>query len=448
MSCFPRAFSALFLLSACSVAKPEAESIAHVTVPHNILLIIADDVGVDQIGLYGLNPSAPATEHLDDLAAAGQLYLNAWSNPLCSPTRASLYTGRYAFRHGVGAAIAADTDPELSIDEVTIPEMIAASGYVSGLAGKWHLGEAGTTGDDCLAPTEQGWDSYAGALGGAVESHYSWTKCQDGMTSTSTIYSATDNVDDALEAIDAAGSSPWMVTVAFNLSHTPWQIPPAGSLSSGAGSCPTNRRAANANDDCYHAMIEAMDYEIGRLLDEVDLTTTTVIFIGDNGTPVQGVAAGTYPATQAKGTVYQGGVRVPLIIRSPWITSVGEVAGLVHAIDLFDTIRQLTGSTAPTDRTIDSLSLVPYFTSATLTTLRPNVYTEEFDGTNDCSANDSRAIRDTRYKLIRHACATDEFYDLMGDQFESDNLLDGMLTTFQRRRYNALSAAMDALVGS
>lgn len=433
-------------------ASVAAESIDSVSAaPNNILLIIADDVGVDQLGLYGLNADAAATPNLDALAAGGQIYENAWSNPLCSPTRASIYTGRYAFRHGVGQAIAASTDPELQTSEVTLPEMITPVGYFSALAGKWHLGDAGTdqssTTDDCRAPVAQGWNRFAGGLEGAVSSHYSWPKCQAGSSATTTTYTAVDNVDEALASITAAGSSPWMVTLAFNLAHTPWQIPPSGHYSD-AGSCPLNRRPSIANRDCYRAMIEAMDFELGRLFAELDLTNTTVIFIGDNGTPGQAVAPGTFPATRAKASVYQGGVSVPLIVHSPLITATGRVQGLVHAVDLFQTVREITGATAPSGRAIDGVSLVPYFTAPTRTSLRATVYTEVFDGADDCSANEARAIRDARFKLVRLSCTTDELYDLAADPFESRNLLSGTLTELQRRRYEALSAAMNSLVGS
>jgi len=412
---------------------------------NNVVLIIADDVGTDQLGLYGLSADPANTPNIDALASGGQIYREAWANPTCSPTRASVYTGKHAFRHGVGAAITdVDTDPELLPSETTLPEVMASAGYDNGLVGKWHLGDEGSESNDCAAPFVHGWGFFNGALAGAVADHYDWAKCAAGASSQSTTWTAADNVADAVSFIQQPRSGPYMLTVAFNMAHTPWQLPPAGTYGT-PGRCPTNLRQTIANRDCYRAMIENLDHAIGTLLGAIDLSTTTVILVGDNGSPVQGVAAGTYSPLKAKGTVYQGGVRVPLIIHSPAISDAGWVEAPVHALDIFATVAELAGQSSAT--AVDSTSLVPYFGAKSRPPLVPRVYSEGFIGSDDCGSGDAAAIRGPRYKLVRNACQTDELYDLSQDPYEGTDLLQGNLTRVEQRAYERLAQAMVDLRG-
>ncbi|MEM7676144.1 MAG: sulfatase-like hydrolase/transferase [Myxococcota bacterium] len=416
------------------------------TPANNIVLIVADDIGTDQLRMYGINPNAPATPHLDALAADGQVYRQAWSNPTCSPTRASLYTGRHAFRHGVGGAITnVDTDPELQPTETTLPEVLNSVGYTNALVGKWHLGDVNAEANPCLAPSVHGWSVFRGDVAAAVPDHYDWPKCIDASSVASNTWSATDNVNDALAFIRNHTQGPFMLTVAFNVPHTPWQIPPSGFVSSGR--CPASGRVTVLNRDCYRAMIENMDSEIGRLLAGIDPQTTTVMFVGDNGTPIQGVARGTYPPNQAKGSIYEGGVRVPMIIRGPQVTDRGWVEAPVNVLDLFATSIDLAGASLPPNLQVDAVSLRPYFSAKSRPPLKNTVYTEGFMGSDDCSFGDAAAIRNARYKLVRISCVKDELYDLHEDPFESTNLLNEELTSNQERAYRSLSDAMVALRG-
>lgn len=417
---------------------------AHAQTPGNVVLIIADDLGTDQVGLYGLNADPAPTPNIDQLAQGGQIYREAWANPTCSPTRASIYTGRHAFRHGVGAPITDDQDAELAVGETTLPELLSSAGYDNALIGKWHLGDAGTEAAPCAAPTDNGFATFRGALDAALSDHYDWDKCVGTRESHSTTWSATDNVDDALAFLQGPRTGPFLLTVAFNLTHTPWQIPPAGAYSD-AGRCPINGRTTMTNRDCYRTMIESLDVEIGRLMTGIDLTNTTVIFVGDNGTPGQGTATDTYPGNKAKGTVYQGGVKVPMIIKSPAISDAGWVEAPIEALDIFATVAELAGVTSTTS--VDSNSLVPFFSQRTHAPLQPTIYSEGFDGADDCSAGDAAAIRGARYKLIRDACQTDELYDLENDPYEATDLLQGTLTVREQAAYTMLSQAMVSLRG-
>ena len=142
-----------------------------------------------------------------------------------------------------------------------------------------------------------------------------------------------------------------MAWVAFNAPHTPFHIPPTNLHSYGANPA-TNLLK-------YRAAVEAMDTEIGRLLLSVNAATTDIIFIGDNGTPGQVIQA-PYDAAHAKDTLYEGGIRVPLIIKGPSVVSGGRTSNaLVHAVDLFSTMLELAGVPLPTTVTLDSKSLIP-----------------------------------------------------------------------------------------
>ena len=257
----------------------------------NILLIIADDLGLEATTLYPsppriqTNPPPVPVPHLKALARDGVLFTNSWATPACSPTRATIFTGRYGFRTGVGTALPLVPDPAVPVlpeSEIGLPRMFAGSSYLLAHIGKWHLTHG--TND----PNRYGWPHFAGPdpsqTGGAIPNYYNWPKTVNGVSHTSTAYNTTDLVDDAVARIRAARAAdqPYFIWLAFAAAHTPFHKPPNALHTRDA--LPVNGGKAYRRP-YYEAMIEAMDTEIGRLLQDVDLTTTTVIFLGDNGTP-------------------------------------------------------------------------------------------------------------------------------------------------------------------
>jgi arylsulfatase A-like enzyme len=190
------------------------------------------------------------------------------------------------------------------------------------------------------------------------------------------------------------------------------------------------------------AMVEAMDAEIGRLLDALETVDPDayVIFFADNGTaPIATLPP--FAPDHGKGTVYEGGVNVPLIVRGPGVVH-GESSALVSVVDLYATITELARvhSTAQ-----DSVSLVPYFADPGRA-LRATVYTETFapNGGAPPYASHRRALRDVRYKLIRITPSGDEFYDLFADPFETTDLLPG-LNAEQQAAFDLLEAELATL---
>ena len=409
-----------------------------IAAPKNILIIIADDYGVDSSSLYNSTANGatlPPTPNIASLASNGVVFANAYANPLCSPTRASIITGRHAFRTGVGNVITGPTSPQLSSGEFTLPEAFNASGLGYHLAqfGKWHLATAPNS-----PSTIGGWTNYAGNTAGAVANYTNWTKTVNGSTTMNyTNYATTDLVNDATSWIQARGTNAWLCWVAFNAPHTPLHKPPT-NLAPTYASLPGTTTHINNNPALYfNAMIEAMDTEIGRLLASVNLTNTHVIFIGDNGTTPNTLQP-PFPSGRGKNTLYEGGIKVPLVVSSPLVTNKNSTnATPVHAVDLFATILEFAGTNTavvPTNVVLDSRSFVSTLSGSADSARR--VYSELFsDGTP--GANDGRALRDARHKIIQPASGTSLFYDLQIDPYEVTNLFSTM-TTEQRAHYDRL----------
>ncbi|MEE8468333.1 MAG: sulfatase-like hydrolase/transferase, partial [Planctomycetota bacterium] len=289
----------------------------------NVLLVVLDDVGLDRVAAYGALDDPPATPTLDRLIREGIRFDRCWSNPFCSATRATLITGRYGFRTGIGAALR-DGDAGLGAEEWTLPRVLRAATdgttYTAAI-GKWHLG----AGDgDLEHPRRSGFEHYAGCLNNlrsqSPRAYYQWTKVVDGEPRKVEGYLTTDTTDDALRAIEAAGERPWFVYLAYHAAHNPLHEPPAGLFERELEGTAFTHPA-----EFHKAMVEALDHELGRLLREMDpevLARTTLLVVGDNGT--QGVAnEPPWDRQRGKGTLFEGGIHVPLIVAG---AGVGERA--------------------------------------------------------------------------------------------------------------------------
>jgi arylsulfatase A-like enzyme len=413
-----------------SVALPDAR-----TRP-NVLLVVADDLGVDLVRAYGEGSAPPCTPTIDRLAADGLLFRNAWANPVCSPTRAALLTGRHGFRTGIGSP--GGGGGLLGLEERILPEVL--EGYASACLGKWHLGAG-----QLDHPNLSGFPHFAGILGGGIADYESWTKVVDGASFPTTTYATRDTADDAIACIQTL-PEPWFLYVPFLAPHVPHHTPPSAYCA--APTCsdawcgtlppvPTEPQMAKA-------MTEVLDAELGRVLAVLDARApnTYVFFLGDNGT-AGAASEPPFDPDHAKGTPYEGGLHVPLIVRGPGIVR-GECQGLVGVTDLFATVAQLAHANATAE---DSVSLVPYFAHPERPSLRQMLYSEQFSPNNSTPPYDlhDRAIRDRRYKLIRRVDRSDEFYDLVRDRFELRNLLEAGLDRTEREAYDALVAELVAL---
>lgn len=420
----------------------------------NILIIIADDLGVDKVAAYHEHPDPPPTPNIDALASRGVLFRNAYANPVCSPTRATILTGRYGYRYGVGRAINYFRRrlPALPLGEITLPKLLdrgTQGAYAHAAIGKWHLGSR-DVGDE-RNPLLHGFEHFSGTLGNfraGHSSYFSWMKTVDGEGRRHERYATSDQVDDAVARIDAM-PQPWFLWLAFNAPHSPMHAPPAELHSYELSGNP-----ASTSVEHYHAAVEAMDTEIGRLLDSIDaavLENTLIVFVGDNGTPT-GLATPPFDRQRAKNTVYEGGVNVPLIVAGPPVSRPGsECGGLINTTDLFATVAEAAGfdpaDAMPDTRPLDSISIFPYLRDPTRASLRRWVYAEWFSPNGPFLRRTyRRMLRDERWKLIERdedPPRSDEFYDLEGRFREGDDLLRGEMTDEQRRAYQRLKHIME-----
>lgn len=411
----------------------------------NILLIIADDLGADSFPLTAdAGTSQPPMPAVSALKQQGVLFRRASAQPTCSPTRASILTGRHPFRTGIGTAIEPGTGVQLAATEFTLPDAFAASpalGYTIASFGKWHLAAGAGTAN---TPATLGrWPHYAGLTAGALSDYSSWTKTTNGVSTTSTTYATTDTANDAVAWIQARGSSPWFLWVAFCAPHTPFHKPPNQLHSYDS----LNPVVTGSRRPYFEAACEALDSEIARILAVIDLAETTVIFVGDNGTTGQVIQA-PYTTGHAKSSLYEGGTRVPLLIAGAGVVAPNrESDAPVDVSDLHATILDLAGIDAtvvrPASVVVDSRSLRPILQN-TSEALARFAYSEQF-GNDLTAAQSGQALRDAAgYKLIRFLDGREEFYDLNSDRNEQSPLAVGSLNATQLGRYHALKLQFGA----
>ena len=409
----------------------------------NVLIIIADDVGVDMVGCYQEGPDPAPTPVIDALAERGVLFRNAWANPACSPTRAHVQTGRYGFRTGLGMVVS-QYGWALQQQENTVADLLSAQpelGITTGFIGKWHLSNMMT--GSYMAPLLQGYDHFVGTMGNIPNGHsfYHYERVDNGTAAMSTTYATTQQVDDALDFMQNV-PEPWVCYLAFNTPHAEYHEPPAHLFTTVV----PNSDPRLEPRPFYKAMLESMDTEMGRLFDTMGvnmLRRTNVVFLGDNGTPGE-VSMSPFESHHAKLTPYEGGVNVPLIVAGPVVDSPGrEVAELVSGgTDLFQTVIDLMDAgTAQASGTIetDSVSMLPYLLHPQQGPLRETVFAEYFgpnSPTGFGSTFTARTMRNSRYKLIEFFHSTGhrfEFYDLQSDPFEQIDMVSRRLWSQQSR---------------
>jgi arylsulfatase B len=451
----------LIVLAALCLVVPRPA----LAVSNNILLIVTDDQGVDNAGFLrtsvrkATSPATPAMPELLALANQGVTFTKAWTTPWCSPTRATIITGRYGFRYNMGVPIDQSVPTvELPLSEVTLPEIVRTSSrnYMTRHIGKFHLRE------DLDGPRDLHWENAVGTHPGAggpasgtgtgSPNYNSWRKYTNGTRagSDNTTYVLTDQVNEAIDTIDAADTAnrPYFIWLGTSSIHSPWDEPPSGLYTGTLPGSPTNRQV-------FEKMIMALDTEIGRLLDNVDLATTTVIFIGDNGSPNPGdVVASPYDQDKAKGSPYNNGMHVPFVIAGQAVTARGYNTALVNSVDLFPTIIELAGLSPATVSLlsgvkIDGVTLTPYLTGTPHPNPRDWIYAEEFKtGWNEATADRARTMRNHVFQLIEWGDGTREFYNLVNDPLNATNILSRTRTTTEAANLTALDAQLDALIAT
>ncbi|WP_152286040.1 sulfatase-like hydrolase/transferase [Flavicella marina] len=400
----------------------------------NILLIIADDVSLDATPNYleDLNAIKPEMPNLEKLMNNGLVFDNAWAYARCSPTRASIITGKHGVQNGIKAP---GGNVSLSSSHKSLQSYInenTSNAYSTAVFGKWHLGH------DVDHPTnDTKVGTFSGNLSSGVPDYWSYDLIENETLTTlsSTTdaermenYSTTKYTQLAMDWRDEQ-TKPWFIWLAYNAAHTPFHMPDDYLISNASQGRPST------NLYMYLAMLEAMDYEMGRFIDsmsEAEKENTIIIYVGDNGTPVR-VSQYTDNDKHCKGSIYQGGINVPFVV-SGLGTRVGrESEALVHTVDLYATIAELAG--VDVSEIYQSKSVKSLLNDAGAAS-KEYIYTEVPGEGND---NGHYAVRNATYKLI-YEIDTDvkELYDLSADPYEVTNLLIGNLSTTQQENYNNL----------
>ena len=415
----------------------------------NVILVIADDLGSDFCGFSANHLDTVKMPNVRRLLARGVRFENLWSNPLCSPTRSGIITGRYSFRTGVGDAIGGMGETELDTGEITIPRILKRSNpnIATANIGKWHL-QAPSPKTNWKYPNLMGYDHYAGNFVGTLPNYYSYMHIINGVGNTSTNYATTEQVDEAAAWVKSQKDKPFFLWLAFNAPHTPYHLPPAGLHSYTTLTGTATDIAANKLL-YFKAMVEAMDHELGRLFDTLQKynlwDNTDIIFIGDNGNDPAVAQSGT-----AKGSIYNDGVSVPMIISGPSVVNPNRSStAMVNTQDLFATILELMkvsnwSNLISPSKPVDSKSLLPIIKNQS-TQVRNWSFTEVFKITP--ASGDGKTMRDSDYKLLDFDNGTQKFYNLTLDPQEGKDLLTGTLSTVDKQHYTYLCDEMSKLVG-
>jgi len=389
-------------------------------VGYDIVLFVLDDVAAAALALYG---GPVVTPHLAKLAEEGVLFTNAYANPVCATTRRAIQFGRWWLR-GNGEACTSAVSPDTPrLEELTLAEALPA--HTAAFIGKWHLGASRDGSSWECAPLGRGYEFWRAGLPSNVIGdlfctgsigYRDWLRVEAGPEGCSASLSSDYHpraVLDSFVELWPTMPRPRLACVNSNLAHAPFHRPPADMLP--AGYPPTTSDRAR-----FEAMITALDSNLGRMLAEIDLATTLVAVIGDNGTP--DVVAP--EPERAKNTTFERGIRVPLILAGGPTRMVGRrEQDLVHAVDLWSTLVEAGGGDprSPTSR-----SLLPVLRSKVHSPVRDAVLCGTLWSTRrgDRCAISARGLKLRQLDFDGDEIVDlEELYDLGSDPLERTNLI-------------------------
>ncbi len=324
----------------------------------NIIYILADDMGYADAGFMGCRDIQ--TPHLNKLAQAGAILKSFYVQPVCSPTRSALMTGRYAIRTGVYTVVRPNAPWGLKLEERTLAQALHDAGYETAIDGKWHLGEF----QEAYRPTKRGFDHQYGLWFGTIdhfthmrEKQLDWHRddqlCQDKGYSTHLL------AKEACRIIrEKNPDKPLYLYLPFNAVHGPLQVP---------DSYLEPYRNLHDKRRIYAGMVAAMDEAIGQVLATLDekkiRDNTLIIFSSDNGGPAPGIVTSNGPLRAGKGTIYEGGIRVCSCVNWPGHIPAGTVINEpLHAVDWFPTLVKLAGGSLDQPLPLDGRDIWPVLT--------------------------------------------------------------------------------------
>lgn len=417
-----RAFSFAVLIGCVTAVMPAA---AQQPAPKpNIVYILADDLGWGDVGFHGSDIKTPT---LDQLAQTGAQLEQFYVQPMCTPTRAALMTGRYPLRYGLQTlVIPAGMSYGLATDEWLLPQALKEAGYTTAIFGKWHLGHAKRE----YWPTQRGFDYQYGAQVGEIDyfSHETGGKT-DWFRNNKLLkeggYVTTLIGDDAVRFVDRqSANKPFFMYVAFTAPHTPYQAPQEY--------IDRYKQIGDVNRRTYAAMITVMDVQIGRIVSSLEKRglrqNTLIVFHSDNGGNHSALLAGEsevkgpLPASNGsyrggKGDLYEGGTRVASLINWPGKIKPGVVNQMVHVVDYYPTLAKLAGASTAKSKPLDGMDVWSTLSEGAPSPRTEVVYNiEMFRG----------AVRQGDWKLVWKTTlpAKIELFNLAQDPYEKTNVAD------------------------
>ena len=450
-------FSALFPHVAPAARKP------------NIVFILADDLGWRDLSNEG--STFYESPHIDRIAGEGMKFTRGYATcQVCSPSRASILTGKYPPKHGITTWIGdrsgttwrnagrhdshlpPDYERKLRAAEITLAEVLRDAGYATFFAGKWHLGNKGSwPTDHGFAINRGGWD--VGSPRGGYFSPWQNPNLESGPPGESLPIRLGR---ETAAFIEAHQDKPFLAYLSFYSVHSPIQTTPTlwkkyRDKTVAAGLADTRfvfdrRLSVRQVQDCpiYAGMIESMDRAVGLVLeklDELGLSESTIIcFTSDNGGVSSGDAYSTsnLPLRGGKGRQWEGGLREPYYIKAPGVAQAGSTCAVpVSGIDWYPTLLELVGLAVPAEQAIDGVSLVPLLNGHSIA-VRPLFWHYPHYGNQ--GGEPSSVITENNWKLIHyHENGREELYDLASDPGEQKDLAEA-----EPERTRSLRARLDS----
>lgn len=391
----------------------------------NIVHIVADDLGWKDVGFNGCTDIK--TPNLDALAKGGAKFTQFYVQPMCTPTRAALMTGRYPYRYGL-QTIVIPTAAGYGLDttEWLMPQCLGEAGYKTAIIGKWHLGHA----DKKYWPRQRGFDYQYGAMIGELDyfthdEHGVLDWFRDNKPVHEKGYTTTLLGDDAVKYINAQdGKKPFYLYLTFNAPHTPYQAPKE-YIAKYAGIAESTRRT-------YAAMVDCLDENIGKVVAALDKKglrgNTLILFHSDNGGTTDKRLAGQMadmskvtlpcdngPYRSGKGALFEGGCRVAACANWPGHIKAQTVDGIIHAVDIYPTLAALAGASTAKCKPLDGMNVWNTIAAGQPSPRTEFIYNvEPFRG----------GIRQGDWKLIWRTMlpSSVDLYNLAEDPYEQNNV--------------------------
>ena len=409
----------------------------------NVVLIITDDVGYGDLGSYGATDIK--TPNLDALARAGVRMTHFYANgSTCTPTRAGLITGRYQSRVMLEAPLghASSTDGRIGLPASgrSLPQLLKNAGYATGLIGKWHLGYLPQ-----FSPLAHGFESFWGFKAGFTDYWEHNDRAgepdlfENDVPVTATGYMTDLITERSVRFIADHARQPFFLEVAYNAAHWPYQDPdrPSKAADNGRHLLPWDENTNTRAD--YVKIMERADQGVGRILAAVDqhqlANDTVVIFTNDNGGEWLSRNA---PLFNRKFTLFEGGIRVPTILRWPGHLPAGAVSSQVGiTMDLTATVLAIAGATVPADAKLEGINLIPLLRKGAQPVTRTLFWRANLAGLNQ------RAVRDGNWKLLLEGTERAHLFDVVKDPGEREDLAATNVSLVRRLRQQILAWEKD-----